>query len=75
MSQPLSSVPVTAVLDDAVRMQGLSGEFLVGNVSYDLLNRWPNGTRIHSSYIVDAIDEATFRDRAGSTYRVVSWRD
>lgn len=66
--------PITAVLSDAAVMEGLAGRFLVGDVSYDIKDRWPNGTHIHTSYIIEELGSDTFRTRAQETFKVVSWK-
>lgn len=69
-----SAIPLTARLRQVVRQKGLNGqEYLVGNVYGDRFERWPDGLRIHTSYVLEEVSENVFRTRSDHHYRVESW--
>lgn len=65
---------VTGYLDNALKLNGLVGGFLTGNVSSDLHRRFKDGDAIHTSYVLEEIEKDVFLTRSRNVYRVRSWR-
>jgi hypothetical protein len=67
---------ITAYLSRTVRNpSGLAvdRDFLTGHVRSDIKDRFPDGLRIHTSFIVREVAPDVFLTRTGSLYRVESW--
>lgn len=68
---------VTAYLSDAIKTQtGLTAdrEILTGFIRSDVKDRFPDGLRIHTSFITREVSPDVFLTRTGSIYRIESWR-
>lgn len=64
---------VTAYLDSAIKIQGLTAPFLAGAVTGDLLKRFKDGATIHTSLVKDEVAPDVFLTRSRNLYRVRSW--
>lgn len=68
---------ITAYLSDAIRTPtGLVADrdILTGVVRSDIKDRFPDGLRIHTSFLTREVAPDVFLTRSGSIYRVESWR-
>jgi hypothetical protein len=70
------TVVITGVLTQAKWNEGTQGRrFLTGFIHHDQFERWPNGTRIHTSYVLEEVANEVFRTRSDHHYRVESWAE
>lgn len=64
---------VTAYLDNAIKLQGLSAPYLAGTVTSDALKRFEDGKTIHTSLVRKEVEPGVFLTRSHNLYRVRSW--
>lgn len=66
-------VKITANLRNAKLTKQGDFEFLTGEIFGDTEDRFPDGYRVHTSYITKLIDVDVFETRSQSVYRVENW--
>jgi hypothetical protein len=70
------TVEITGVLTSAKWTDGTQGRrFLTGFIFRDRFARWPDGFRIHTSYVLEEVAPEVFKTRSDHYYRVESWAE
>lgn len=67
---------LTAILTNARWMDWTADRrFLTGDIHRDAFDRWPDGTHIHTSVVLEEVTPEVFKTRSNHYYRVESWAE
>lgn len=66
-------IEIDGVLENAEFDEAFGNTYLIGTIYGDVSGRFPDGRRIHTSFLVRKISETIYEDRGGRFYRIASW--